>query len=223
MNLINIKPDFTLEINMLEAVANDKFARVMQRKRIDKNNDPTGEDKWMNVKEMVFVVLYANKSLEDSSFAALDREQKISNIRTEIGLPHDWYPDTVVKEAIKEYGRIQKERNPTLNVLNSLERGLMVQGEAIESFNRTTRLALKRMKNIENTMQERDLTPEEANLLEIYSSTTVSNLQEILKIGEKLPKVLDSIGTLLVQVKKERGEAKRKKGGKRVRNREIPR
>jgi hypothetical protein len=232
LRLITINPDYSIKINMLETVANVKFNRVLTRNHSSETNSSAHNNSKqnfsdqstinLNTLEMVFIVLYSEKFIQDSTYAAIDSKLRTEMIRVEIGLSTDWQPDEVVKEAISEYIRIQSERNPSLVILNNLHASLLTSANGIEAFNRSSKNAIARLDSLYDIEKDRPLTPEEFQLLLQCNEIIVGNLGKIVDIGGKIPKTLASVGELIHAVKKEQGDARVVKGGGIVGRREDP-
>lgn len=222
LKLITVKPDYTITINALEAVTHVAFNKILTRVN-PSPGDPKGDKKLLNTKEMAFVVLYSEKFLADSTYAAQDLDDKVKMIRKDIGLESSWYPDEDVMAACNAYIDIQKKRNPTLSILNSLERGLMVSSEAVKAFNKSTSKAIKKLAELEEIEKHRKLDDEEQKLFIRANEVIVNNVTKIMEIGTKLPKTIAAIHELLDKVKVELSTKRIAKGGATVGKWEDPR
>lgn len=221
LELITITPDFKLVVNMAEVLANTKFAAIMRRvSKMDGDSD--GRKKKLNTLEIIFVKLYGDSWYLSSSYGILDKAERVREIKKDIGLPDDWYPDDVVKAAVKEWVYIQSTRNPTLGVLVSLQRGLKSTQNTVEIFNKSTKLAAKKVEELEKAALERDLTPEELKSYEIYNGMLIDNVDRVIKISEKMPKALKSIEELINKIREEQAGTPTARGGKTVGRREDP-
>lgn len=103
MKLFDIDDVTKLPIPSAEARTIKAFNEIIKRiQRIDGDSD--GRKKTRNLQELGYVHF---SCVYDSRFKLMSKEEREQKIRILLGLPEDWQPDELVKEAISVYTDLQ--------------------------------------------------------------------------------------------------------------------
>lgn len=194
-----------------------EFADILaKRKKIA--GDADGRKKVMALKELLYVHGMADYGSIHSSFTG---EEQHTRVKDDYGLPSNWRPDAEVKAAIAKYKEIILSYSYTAKILNSLERGLMMSADAVDSYIEQMQIALITSRKLINTLSE---TEDIETIVAMQSTNQLiqSSIKEILSLAKTVPESLKQIRGLQEQVKKEMSESEQLKGGHSKGNREDP-
>lgn len=121
-------------------------------------------------------------------YAEKDREEQIIK---QFKLGENWKPDEDIKAAIKQY--IEFQETPSIKVLKSTKEALLNASKVIDVMNETVSTALDG--------EQKDMV------------TAIETVDNLLKLAEKLPKMISTIVTLEEKVQKEQHENAKVRGG----------
>lgn len=115
MKLFEIDQETRLPVATAEARTIKSFNEILKRLR-KSDGDSDGRKKKRNEQELAYV--YFQKCY-DSRFKLLNKEEREVVIKKLIGLPDDWQPDELIKQAIEDYAVTQE--TPSLKLVEGIE------------------------------------------------------------------------------------------------------
>lgn len=98
-NLFIINHDKELEINKIEAVKIDSFAKLLKRDTGSKG-DPRGNKSYIACAELFYIYLMHDIRSEFSNLDSIIKEEKSRKLSK---LPDNWKSDKVFEQAVKDY------------------------------------------------------------------------------------------------------------------------
>ena len=186
--------------------------------------DSEGREKKLNTLEMAYVKYMADALLDNNLYAAFEKPERSKKIIADIGFPADWQPDEAVEAAIEKYIEIQETYAPSAALLNSMQRGLKTSSRSVDAFASQMNVVLKQVeKKVEDIMTSNaGLDDVAVAAINTLNSVAFNNMDRLIALSSTLPKALESIEKLSIQVKKETGKSKDLKGGQEKGRREDP-
>ncbi len=150
--------------------------------------------------------------------------------KKDAGLDDDFVIDNAIKRAIDKYRFLQE--TPSIKILNSLNRGLMLSSNVIDNVCNNIQYLLDEIEaNLFSLQGSEEKDPiklkemKKALVLQQmeYTAALVNNLSTLQDLGTKIPKTLISIEDLAKKVKKESEGDDTIRGGGKKGNRADPR
>lgn len=142
------------------------------------------QEKEKALKEMLFVYFYCDIK---SDYLSMEEEEKISEIKKDVGLPIKWKKDKVIDDAIALYLK------PT-TVIEKLYRQTISSATAIGDY----------LENTAALLAERDL-----------NGKPVTDIAKITASVQKVPKLMADLKSAYKEVVKEQEETENKQKGSR--------
>lgn len=223
IELLTFDESGNLVINRQEVLLITQFA-VLFKRRKGMTGDSEGREKKLNTLEMAYVKYMADALLDNNLYAAFEKPERSKKIIADIGFPADWQPDEAVEAAIEKYIEIQETYAPSAALLNSMQRGLKTSSRSVDAFASQMNVVLKQVeKKVEDIMtSDAGLDDAAVAAINTLNSVAFNNMDRLIALSSTLPKALESIEKLSVQVKKETGKSKDLKGGQEKGRREDP-
>ena len=223
IELLTFDESGNLVINRQEVLLITQFA-VLFKRRKGMTGDSEGREKKLNTLEMAYVKYMADALLDNNLYAAFEKPERSKKIIADIGFPADWQPDEAVEAAIEKYIEIQETYAPSAALLNSMQRGLKTSSRSVDAFASQMNVVLKQVeKKVEDIMTSNaGLDDAAVAAINTLNSVAFNNMDRLIALSSTLPKALESIEKLSVQVKKETGKSKHLKGGQEKGRREDP-
>ena len=216
--------DGQLVINRTEVLSVKELKKIATRK-IGMPGDHDGRKKLRNLLELQFVKYFAETRLHSTSiYAGMSDKVKTQKIKEDIGLPDDWTPDEHVKAAIEKYAEILNDYIPSARVLNSFEKGLTLIADSNLAVMKRLQGYVEKLNEFEENIisEEGEIDLGTVEALNIATQSVQKCIGDFVKLSKDLPAMLDTINKLRDTVRKEEGGVARKRGGKEIGNREIP-
>ena len=223
IELLTFDESGNLVINRQEVLLITQFA-VLFKRRKGMTGDSEGREKKLNTLEMAYVKYMADALLDNNLYAAFEKPERSKKIIADIGFPADWQPDEAVEAAIEKYIEIQETYAPSAALLNSMQRGLKTSSRSVDAFASQMNVVLKQVeKKVEDIMTSNaGLDDVAVAAINTLNSVAFNNMDRLIALSSTLPKALESIEKLSIQVKKETGKSKDLKGGQEKGRREDP-
>ena len=223
IELLTFDESGNLIINRQEVLLITQFP-VLFKRRKGMTGDSEGREKKLNTLEMAYVKYMADALLDNNLYAAFEKPERSKKIIADIGFPADWQPDEAVEAAIEKYIEIQETYAPSAALLNSMQRGLKTSSRSVDAFASQMNVVLKQVeKKVEDIMtSDAGLDDAAVAAINTLNSVAFNNMDRLIALSSTLPKALESIEKLSVQVKKETGKSKDLKGGQEKGRREDP-
>lgn len=223
IELLTFDESGNLVINRQEVLLITQFA-VLFKRRKGMTGDSEGREKKLNTLEMAYVKYMADALLDNNLYAAFEKPERSKKIIADIGFPADWQPDEAVEAAIEKYIEIQETYAPSAALLNSMQRGLKTSSRSVDAFASQMNVVLKQVeKKVEDIMtSDAGLDDAAVAAINTLNSVAFNNMDRLIALSSTLPKALESIEKLSIQVKKETGKSKDLKGGQEKGRREDP-
>ena len=163
----------------------------------------------------------------ETLYTALRGKKKHDKAREDAGLPSNWNgrADKDILAAIAKYKEIQLDYVPTVRLLNALEQGMMLSGDAVEGQLDQMEAAMETATRLATLLKETDDINEAQELMQsmLDTSTLVqARIQGFMKMVADIPKAIKQIKELQEEVKLEKSGAINKRGGYKKGNREDP-
>lgn len=205
-----------------EIKAIPQFAKVMSRIRKCKG-DSDGRKKILNSRELLYVKYMAD--FTETLYTGFRGKKRHKRAKEDCGLPNNWEPDIVIKAAIDKYKQIQLEYIPTVKLLNALEQGMMLSGDAVDGQLNQMQTAMDTAERLAKALEDvddADEAKEVMNSMMETSSLVQARVRDFMKMIADIPKALKQIEELKSQVMLEKSGERLKRGGYSKGNREDP-
>lgn len=159
------------------------------------------KDKRNAIADLAFVYFYTDYKSPYSKYTATERVAAVNKI---VGYPPEQQPHTILMKAVAKYAELQE--TPSIRSLIAIRESLMASTRIIERLKTQIEDALDAPPP-EDDEEDENSTPA-ANLAEL-----VEQVEQLLKLGDRLPKTISSIEQLEEKVKKEQSNERKIKGG----------
>lgn len=195
-----------------------EFKAILERDKGSKS-DADGRKKFRAWKEFMYLYIRASLFSYPNKGGYSEKDCHIAAVK-ESELEANYKPDAEMKAAIEKYKAIHKDILPTLNTIATILRGLrladMIAKGIVENIEETIELVNKK-----KATKEHDAP---VDLLQDIATTSnlISQLDQVLAIGNKLPKTIETLESLENRLKKEVEGQNIARGGHEVGNRADP-
>jgi len=128
-----------------------------------------------------------------SPYSIYNGDERHKKVIKDIDVDLDWRPESDVKDAMKKYAELNE--TPTIKSVKAIKDSLITSSKAINTL----------QKKIES-----DLNDENVDI-----DTVIANVENLLRLADKLPSAIKSLSALEEKAKSEQlGDTKIKGGGK---------
>lgn len=211
--------DDALVIDRNEVRGIPVFRTILERDRGSKG-DADGRKKEFAFKEFMFIYL----TCDFRSWVLKSGENEKTTHKLSIkdaGLPDDYKPDAVVKEAMELYKERQYGELPSLGTVEAILTGLKVSQKIAKSIAGNIEATLEaadeeRKRKLENKEQ---MLPGDDLVL---AQGLVGQLKQLLDISNKIPETVSTLEQLRDKLSKEESGTRLGRGSKEIGNRADP-
>ena len=193
-----------------------KFSKILQRDK-GSEGDFDGRKKEYAFKEFYYIKMVADKFCYPAQAGLNEKETHICAIK-EAQLPDTYKPDKEIKECIEKYKEIQDLTTPTLNTIHSLLQGLKVSNVICRNIIKNIESTIELMESDRQRCLENDQPVDLAKVLAM-TTTLIQQLEQLNKIGNNIPKTIESLEKLEEKLSKEISGVNISRGGKEIGNR----
>ncbi len=196
-----------------------EYRKLLERDR-GSEGDHDGRKKYQAYKEFFYIYIWTDLYSYPNK-AGLNDKEKHKIALKEADLPNDFKIDIDIKNAIEKYRYVQLLTLPTLNTVSTALKGLKISDIISQSI----------IKNIESTLekyeQDKKAKIERREPISIgddmvLTQSLVSQLGQLMEIGTKLPKAIETLEKLKEKLFKEESGINLGRGGKEIGNRADP-
>ena len=151
-----------------------------------------------------------------SPYYGYDEEEKLKAIMFEVGLPNDWRPDKVIKEAIKKYEKLFEIASPSFTAYRNIREGLESSKEAAAILNMQLKAIIKKNKKKVETADEN------VNIIDLIegNDAMIALTDKLIKLIATVSKASDELDKIETKMKSEIDTTVKIRGGGSRYNRE---
>lgn len=201
-----VDDELVLAIDELRLIP--QFNELIRRDRGSKG-DHAGRLKKAAFAECKFIYFFCD--LESTYSTYNDTARRIKSIEA-AGLPENYKPDQVVKEAMAHYMEVEYGSRPSLRSLISLERGLDLADQILTVLVKSTQAKLElAMKSVED---------DPTRVIDVDGLTSAVNT--FVSMSKSFPEAIANIEKVREKVTAEKDSQEVKRGGEMRGNREDP-
>lgn len=196
-----------------------EYKIILERDKGGKG-DNDGRKKLRAWKEFYYIKIVADRFAFPAMSGLNERETHVCGIK-ESGLEENFKPDDVIKAAINKYKELQDLLTPTINTVQSILQGLRL----------TSTVCKNMVKNIEATIELNENNKakklEEGQPIDLaadlaFTTALVSQIEQMNKIGNIIPKTIETLEKLEEKLAKEVSGVNIARGGKEIGSRANP-
>ncbi len=215
--------DHVLELDRDELRLIPEFKEILVRDKVKKGSTTFTIEKALAYKEFKYIYFMCDYKSPYVNYPDIERSR--ASIK-DSDLEPRYVPDDDVIRAMIKYKELQE--TPSIKILNSLQRGLMLSSSVIDNICGTIEYQLEDIKKLKSQLSSDSITLQGEDKLSLmiktseYTKSLVDNLNILQGLGDKVPKTLKNVEELSEKIRTETEGEGVVKGGKKIGNRANP-